>query len=118
MLLNNVFISEFDQNTAINYPEQETKGTMNRQPCDLTPEDYNFNHGVHKIPGFRIHHIETLLPAIYYIRFLVDREFGQVQGGAQRIKRYVVSARVNLNNFGHDDFLELLEKAVDKIKGS
>ncbi len=118
MILDNVFISEFDENTAITYPEQETKGSINRQPCDLTDQDYNFNHGVHKVPGFRIHHIETLQPVIYYIRFLVDREFGQVQGGAQRIKRYVVTARVNLNNFGHSDMLELIKKAVDKIKVS
>ncbi len=112
MEIENVHIAEFAFDKAITYPEQETTGSLNRQPADLMLEDYNFNHGMKKHPGFRIHHIETLQPKIYYLRCLLDHETNK----GTLIKRYVVSARVNLNNFGHDDFLELIEKAVDKIK--
>ena len=112
MKITNVFIKEFKFDEAITYPQTETTGSLNRQPCDLMDDDYNFNHGLTKHPGFRIHHIETLQPAIYYLRCLVDHETNK----GTLIKRYVISARINLNNFGHADFLELMEKAVDKIK--
>ncbi len=112
MNLQNVVIKEFDMHTAITYPEAETKGSLNREPCDLTDGDYNFNHGICKHPGFYIHHIETLQPVIYYLRFLIDHETNQ----RKTYTKYVVSARINLNNFGHEDFLELLDKVVDRIK--
>ncbi len=112
MDIKDVFISEFKLDVAITYPEVETKGSLNRQPCDLMDDDYNFNHGLVKHPNFQVHHIETLQPVIYYLRCLIDHETDK----GKLIKRYVVSARVNLNNFGHDDLLELIEKAVDKIK--
>lgn len=112
MDLNNVVIKEFDKHIAITYPEQETKGSISRSPADMFPGDRDFNHGLKKHKNFRIHHVETLQPSIYYLRFLLDHETNQ----GTLIKRYVVSARINLQNFGHDDFLELMEKAVDKIK--
>ncbi len=112
MEINNVFITEFQQSVAIEYPEAETKGSLDRQPCDLMQEDYDFNHGLQRQPNFRFHHIETLQPVIYYLRGLIDHETNK----GTLIKRYVFSARINLNNFGHRDFLELLEKVVDKIK--
>ncbi len=112
MNLDNVFISEFSPQTPITYPEAETKGNVSRQPHDLIDSDYNFNYGVKKHPNFRIHHVETLQPVIYYLRCLIDHETNK----GTLIKRYVVSARINLNNFDHDDFLELMEKVVDKIK--
>ncbi len=112
MILDNVFITEFEPHTAIQYPEYETKGTLRRQASDLTGDDYDFNHGIIKHRNFRLHHIETLQPVIYYLRCLIDHETDK----GTLIKRYVFSARVNLNNFGHDDFLELIEKVVDKIK--
>lgn len=112
MNIDNVFISEFDQGKAITYPEAEITGSLDRQPCDLTGEDYNFNHGIKAHPGFRIHHVETLQPVIYYIRGLIDHEYDK----GPKIKRYVFSARINLNNFGHDDFLELIDKVIDKIR--
>lgn len=112
MILDNVFITEFEPNIAITYPERETVGSLNRRPEDLMPEDYDFNHGLQGHANFRFHHIETLQPVIYYLRGLIDHETNQ----GNLIKRYVFSARINLNNFGHDDFLELLEKVVDNIK--
>lgn len=115
MNIDNVFVAEFDMQKAIEYPEIETAGSLNRQPCDLLDTDRNFNHGIPKHHGFRIHHIETLKPEIYYIRFLVDKEGKQHEHGTDII-RYVVSARIDLNNFGHDDFLELLDKAIDNIR--
>ncbi len=112
MILDNVFITEFKAETAISYPEAETKGSLDRQPCDLVNSDYDFNHGLHRHKGFRFHHVETLQPVIFYLRGLIDHETDK----GTLIKRYVFSARINLNNFGHNDFLELLEKVVDKIK--
>jgi hypothetical protein len=112
MNLENIFITEFDSSKAITYPESETKGSLDRQPCDLMSDDYNFNHGIGKHANFRIHHVETLQPVIYYLRGLIDHETNK----GTLIKRYVFSARINLNNFGHDDFLELLDKVIDKIK--
>ncbi len=115
MDMKDVFIAEFDQHKAITYPEVETKGSLSRQPCDLAHEDYNFNHSIPKHTGFRIHHIETLQPVIYYLRFLVDKE-GKHTEHSVEITRYVVSARINLNNFGHSDLLELIDKAIDSIR--
>ncbi len=112
MNLDNVFISEFKEGTAITYPDAETKGSVDRQPSDLVDSDFDFNYGLKKHPNFRIHHIETLQPVIYYLRCLIDHETNK----GTLIKRYIVSARVNLNNFHHADFLELMEKVVDKIK--
>ncbi len=109
MDIKDVFISEYEMNkTAILYPQIETKGSIKRTPIDLIDSDKDFNHGIVKYHGYRIHHIETLQPVIYYIRFLIDKE------GTD--KRYVVTARVNLNNFGHNDFLELVKKVIDKIR--
>lgn len=119
MNIDNVFISEFDTAKPITYPETETPGNLDRQPCDLTDEDFNFNHGITLHPGFRIHHVETLQPVIYYLRGLIDHETSEgtvTTGKTWHTKRYVFSARINLNNFGHDDFLELLDKVIDKIK--
>ncbi len=112
MILDNVVISVFDSRTAITYPEIETKGTVDRQPSDLMESDYDFNHGLNKHPNFVIHHVETLQPAIYYLRFLLDHETNE----GKDFKRYVISARINLNNFCHSDLLELIDKVVDKIK--
>ncbi len=112
MNLDNIVITEFLPDTAINYPEYETKGSVDRQPCDLMESDYDFNHGLKAHSNFRIHHIETLQPAIYYLRFLIDHETNK----GTLIKRYVISARINLNNFCHSDLLELIDKVVDKIK--
>lgn len=113
MNIDNVFISEYDiKKTAITYPETEIKGSLDRQYCDFTGEDYNFNHGVKAHQNFRIHHVETLQPAIYYLRGLIDHETNK----GRKIKRYVFSARINLNNFGHEDFLELIDKVIDKIR--
>lgn len=112
MDLDNVVISVFDGRVAIEYPDAETKGSVDRQPCDLMDSDYDFNHGLTQHPGFRIHHIETLQPVIYYLRFLIDHDTNQ----GKDMTRYVVSARINLNNFCHSDLLELIDKVVDKIK--
>ncbi len=111
MDIKDVFISELKFDKAIIYPEVETKGSLERQPCDLADRDYDFNHGVTMKEGFLIHHIETLQPKIYYLRFLIDKLHPD-----KTATRYVVSARINLNNFGHSDFLELIDKVIDKIK--
>ncbi len=115
MNLDNVFIAEFNSGTAITYPEKETPGSADRRPEDLIGEDYDFNHGVKKYTGYRIHHIETLQPVIYYLRFLIDKECPPPDH-VGTLKRYVVSCRINLNNFCHSDFLELTEKVIDKVK--
>ena len=112
MDLKNVIIKEFDKHVAIEYPEIETMGTLNRKQSELVDQDYNFNHSLKKHINFRIHHVETLQPVIYYLRFLLDHETNK----GTLLVRYVVSVRVNLNNFGHEDFLQLVEKAIDKIK--
>ncbi len=112
MDVKDVFIAEFDPHKAITYPVVETKGSLDRQPCDLTSSDKDFNHGIQLHKGFRIHHIETLQPVIYYLRGLIDHETNK----GTLVKRYVFSARINLNDFGHSDFLELLDKVIDKIK--
>ena len=109
------YIITYKIGNDIIYPEVETTGSINRQPCDLMEADYDFNHDIKKHTGFRIHHVETLQPKIYYLRFLIDKECPPPDHVGTE-KRYVVSCRIDLNNFGHADFLELIEKAVDKIK--
>ncbi len=111
MDLTNVIIKEYDKHTAIEYPKAETKGSITRSPSEMFPRDYDFNHGLKKHMNFRIHHVETLQPPVYFLRCLIDHETNK----GTLLKRYVVVVRVNLSDFGHDDFLELIEKAIDKI---
>ena len=106
--MKNVVIAEFDQGEIIEYPDAETKGSLDRQPAELVEDDYNFSRRVKEYPGFDVHHVETLQPAIYYIRGLV----GKRSNG----KTYVFSARVNLNNFGNEDFANMMDSVIEKIK--
>jgi hypothetical protein len=106
MNLDHVVIKEFDPGENIVYPETATKGTENRRPADLFPDDKNFNIGLPYYPGFTVHHLETLQPEIYFLRGLIE----------YKDKTHIFSIRVDLNNFGHKDFEKIMNMVIDKIR--
>lgn len=109
--MKDVTIAKFDPETTITYPVAEQVGTGSKDPVELTDEDYNFNAPM-QYPGFKIHHVETLQPEIYYIRGLVDH----VTTKGTLIDRYVFSARINMRNFTKDDFKTMIEDVMAHIK--
>lgn len=103
-----ILIKKHEMNKAIEYPDQLLKGSLRREPCDITDEDYKFYRYLEKFKarGHNIHHVEVLMPTLYWIRGLVDYNGNQ----------YVFSVKVDMKEFGRKDFEDLVEAVLLRIK--
>jgi hypothetical protein len=103
-----IIIKEHFMNKKIEYPDQLLKGSLKRDICNMTDEDYQFHRYLEKFKdrGHIIHHVEVLIPTLYWIRGLVDHN-GKV---------YVFSVKVDMKEFGRKDFEDLIEVVLLRIK--